>query len=508
MASTTNESTPAIPAADDDPRAAESSGRTDPIGIEIPVSVYASRYSVAGRGKGLPPVREETRTVIVFAQGAVVRLTANLSIGETVVLTNQQSGADVLCRVISVKAQPGIQNYVDLEFTQRAPGFWGSHANGGGSARTEAAPAVARTIPVAIPVPAALPQPTPMRLAAKPEAMPPTIDSRSESAAASGTLFPARFEPAPETRNESAGVSATMPGPISGDSAGLRTSRSREPILGSERLDWSEPGSGSKKVLWVAAALVLAAGIAGGDYLYTQRGASSVAPASITVAAPAPPPIEQATPTPTPMPDDSSHPVWTDSTSDASAGNAITAESKSATQSAAQQDDTAAESTVQPQPRRSAIPLGNLQPISRTAAISGSSEAPPALAAQNSGAEDVLRSGVLSGASRVEEPPPPGAPAPGSVVRQGGQLQMPRAILSPQPVYPEAARSQRVEGVVMMDALIDATGTVTDVKVLSGPLLLQQAAMLALRKWKYQPALLNGQPTSVHTHVSMTFTAP
>ncbi len=54
-----------------------------------------------------------------------MRLTATLAANELVVLTNQRSGADVICRVVSVKAQPGIQNYVDLEFTQRASGFWG-----------------------------------------------------------------------------------------------------------------------------------------------------------------------------------------------------------------------------------------------------------------------------------------------------------------------------------------------------------------------------------------------
>ena len=94
-----------------------------------------------GSGRGLsktpPPVREETRTVIVFSQGAVVRLSATVSVGEMVVLTNQQTGADVLCRVGAVKTQPGIQNYVDLEFTQRAPGFWGGASAADPSARTE-----------------------------------------------------------------------------------------------------------------------------------------------------------------------------------------------------------------------------------------------------------------------------------------------------------------------------------------------------------------------------------
>jgi hypothetical protein len=89
------------------------------------VTIHASRYSAASKGAGkLPPVHEETRTVIIFPQGAVVRLSAMVTPGELVVVTNNRTGADVICRVTSVKTQPGIQNYVNLEFTQRALGFW------------------------------------------------------------------------------------------------------------------------------------------------------------------------------------------------------------------------------------------------------------------------------------------------------------------------------------------------------------------------------------------------
>ena len=84
-------------------------------GAEIPVTVHASRYSASSKGAGkLPPVHEETRTVIIFPQGAVVRLSATVTPGELVVLTNKRTGADVICRVTSVKTQPGIQNYVRI----------------------------------------------------------------------------------------------------------------------------------------------------------------------------------------------------------------------------------------------------------------------------------------------------------------------------------------------------------------------------------------------------------
>src|SRR5262245_7045947 len=139
-----------------DPKApAARPSRRDAIGAEIPVTVHASR-STQGLGKNLPSVHEDTKTVIVLQQGAVVRLTASLVTGETVVLTNRMTGADVLCRVGNVKSQPGIQHYVDLEFIQRAPSFWGDTtaassaplAVEGAAAPAVEAPAAATPMPV------------------------------------------------------------------------------------------------------------------------------------------------------------------------------------------------------------------------------------------------------------------------------------------------------------------------------------------------------------------------
>jgi protein TonB len=58
---------------------------------------------------------------------------------------------------------------------------------------------------------------------------------------------------------------------------------------------------------------------------------------------------------------------------------------------------------------------------------------------------------------------------------------------------------------VVIDALIDATGRVSTMKVISGPALLHQSAMDAVRQWKYQPATLNGQPMAMHLTVTVQF---
>jgi protein TonB len=62
-----------------------------------------------------------------------------------------------------------------------------------------------------------------------------------------------------------------------------------------------------------------------------------------------------------------------------------------------------------------------------------------------------------------------------------------------------------VSGFVLIDAVVDETGKVGDMRVLSGNPVLRQAAMESLRMWKYEPARLNGQPTSAHVQVRMNF---
>jgi protein TonB len=67
------------------------------------------------------------------------------------------------------------------------------------------------------------------------------------------------------------------------------------------------------------------------------------------------------------------------------------------------------------------------------------------------------------------------------------------------------AKNQRISGDVRVDALVDAAGKVTAVKVISGPALLQQSAMDAIRGWKYQPATLDGKPVPMHLTVTLQF---
>jgi peptidyl-prolyl cis-trans isomerase A (cyclophilin A) len=74
------------------------------------------------------------------------------------------------------------------------------------------------------------------------------------------------------------------------------------------------------------------------------------------------------------------------------------------------------------------------------------------------------------------------------------------------PVYPIDAKKAGVSGTVVMSAIIGTDGLVKDLQIVSGPDLLQQAALDAVREWRYRPYLLNGQPVEVRTQINVIFT--
>jgi TonB family protein len=120
----------------------------------------------------------------------------------------------------------------------------------------------------------------------------------------------------------------------------------------------------------------------------------------------------------------------------------------------------------------------------------------------SSNSTDAGSAGLDSGLPAVngKQPAAPETPLP-----VGGDVKPAKLIGKVDPAYPALARNQHVSGDVRIDALIDANGRVTTMKVISGPTLLHQAAMEALRQWKYQPASLDGKPVPMHLTVTLQF---
>jgi protein TonB len=114
--------------------------------------------------------------------------------------------------------------------------------------------------------------------------------------------------------------------------------------------------------------------------------------------------------------------------------------------------------------------------------------------------------GVISGASRAYIPPPVAkAPQPTAPVRVGGHVKPPRLIVRRDPIYPVLARQGMQQGTVSIDAVIDSKGNVVEMQVVSGPPLLLDAALNAVREWKYEPTYLNDQPVPVRLIVTVVF---
>jgi TonB family protein len=483
-------------------------------------------------GKNLPSVHEDTKTVIVLQQGAVVRLTASLITGETVVLTNRMTGADVLCRVGNIKSQPGIQHYVDLEFMQRAPGFWGDTAAASNAPMATEPHAVAPApaavpgpiaaqaaiplppVPVSPPVPppppaaaASPPAPSPALVAtpAPPPSPAPVADLPSAPAAQSIELAPLA-EPVALSRKVSQAGSVT---PIR-SSPGHATLSS----ISAEGESYRAPRS-HKALLGTAAGVLLLAGAAGGYWFYgRQTVASPPAPQQAAYVPPVPvlpDPVEASEamePEPASLgPSLESQMdvvIETHPSEDAAAVPVPAAPAAARTSPATARPPAPAARPPAPVARRSSVPIGQLQaPKAKiTATRMDASEPPPVIVGAanlgDTGAADALLAAEPAGPA----PPPVRVNAQPTV---GGQLQQPQLISSVAPVYPPNARMQRIQGVVVLDALVDETGKVVETTVIAGPAPLLSAAQQAVRGWKYKPAELNGKPIAVHTKVSVRF---
>jgi protein TonB len=157
-----------------------------------------------------------------------------------------------------------------------------------------------------------------------------------------------------------------------------------------------------------------------------------------------------------------------------------------------------------PQPTQAAIPLSapdHIAPeVPRGQPIDGAFT--QSIGDATSGLE--IGAGVGVSMDLPVAPPPP--PEVTKLVRAGGVIREPKKIVHVPPVYPIIAQQARDEGVVILEAIIDERGNVDRIKVLRSKPLLDQAAIDAVRAWKYTPTTLNGVPVQVLMTITVTFT--
>ena len=145
-------------------------------------------------------------------------------------------------------------------------------------------------------------------------------------------------------------------------------------------------------------------------------------------------------------------------------------------------------------------------PIEAPATITAESIVPstPEPVGVEGGVEGGIEGGVVGGivGGLLEAPPPP---PPRTPVRIGGRITAPALIYRVDPKYPDFAAQAQIEGLVILEATVDTEGRVQAVQVLRSHGLLDQAAIDAVKQWRYSPLILNGQPFPFILTVSVRF---
>ena len=178
-----------------------------------------------------------------------------------------------------------------------------------------------------------------------------------------------------------------------------------------------------------------------------------------------------------------------------------------------------------PAPARPAEPRPTAQPVTQPDPVTAPLETPAELKAEATtgtasaiagveggvagGVEGGVVGGVIGGivggiVSPVPPPPPP--PAPVVPVRIGGQISRPALVHRVEPVYSDVAATAHLVGTVILEAVVGTDGRVESVKVLRPRhVLLDNAAVAALKQWRYTPLVLNGITTPFVLTVTFTF---
>jgi TonB family protein len=552
------------------------SPRSNPVCLEVGVTIR----SLPNEANGLTqPIREEGRTVIVFDNGAVLRSTNNMPIGQTVILSNP-NGRDVVCRVVGGRNLPSVKGYVEVEFLEPVNDFWGIHQDGNPAA--VAAPSAAAPAPREVQAP---PRPSPLRAAsyqeapAKPVSVSlgsgptfediPGIAGMSSSAARESKTEPAR--PAPEriakvasdyNRSENASPTSlanwnSTPAELPVEKHAIAAMRDAlsttsptptRDFLSNGLMAYEQPGSSSsasngRTPLIVGLAALVLAGV--GAAVYVMHGKSTpvpvaktavvsqpstpVPPAAKTAPEPIQPPLDAAA-QPTTQPQPPAEPVVVEQAQPVAAATVPAVVKSPATTDSrpesrqeprnVRREEKNAAVTKQPDlssSRRPVIPnlkMGSPSAPNRNLANPGEGATPMTEIASTDAVGGVPAAGLLTSAGRTSNPPapppsvlPPLVPAPPTAAPVAAPkiASSPRLISSTRPIYPAAAKQSSIQGSVTVSANIDVNGKVVSAKALSGPLLLQAAAVDAVKQWKYSPGLIDGKPAPSQVTVGVEF---
>lgn len=358
--------------------------------------------------------------------------------------------------------------------------------------------------------------------AAKPKELDsPAASSRASAQGAASAPAPAKevlrpsvspWEPTPTAAPAPGKDDRDKPQLVIKKASAVDESAVEPPAFSALRLE-DEPseGGGSKKTLLIAAAVVLAAmaGYVGWSKMHT----GSAQPA---VQAPAPAVQEQApaadgqviTMEPQTVPAGKPSPSEGKAAS-AQGREAVTAAPGAKTSSAPKptitvgpEDATSHEVTVAKAQEPLVVRNDAPRPVAAPPAAPETAEPPaPGAVGGTSNTDEKALAGIVSAPAGVPAKPP-------QTLKISQGVSQGLLLKRVQPVYPAQALQMRVQGAVELDASISTDGSVTKIKVLRGQPSLARAAVDAVRQWKYQPYVLNGEPVAIDTQITVNFKLP
>jgi TonB family protein len=538
--------------------------RADAVSLDVPVKVHGSRVTEVVRGvtPHTEPFEEESSTMIVFPHGGVVRMATAVSVGQMLVLTNLRSSQDAICRVVKVRAYSNTQAYVEVEFTHRQPGYWGVHFPAddeeSGLGTMAAAPAAVDTVekkpvissvsmkvetiakapatphktesafapigshedvqpsasqteikpkvvPIAQPTPQLRVAPTPAPVAPAAAvahvAAPPVVALPAKPVAVTREIVEPEIEEIEEAPVEAPRSSRSFGTLTGGSGKATRSGEAAEYLAHSEPAVHVQAAAPRGNVgLWIGACVFfLVAGLAGGAFYFRQHSAAPQQQAAMAT-----PQSVQQSAADTTAQSQASQPA-AENTQPAPSDRSGRASSQPSNQAPIQE-------VAEAQPRSASTPARELRPAPAPPTFVASNNARP-VARANSKASEAAAPSVIGatsantaeisdviGSSNVAAPP-----APTVRVRVGGVIVQPQLVHSVPPIYPTAARTANISGNVVLNAQVDKDGNVSSVKVVSGPVPLQAAAIAAMKQWKYKAATLDADPIATTVTVTIRF---
>jgi hypothetical protein len=462
----------------------------EPVALEMAVVATGARPGHAGDKREL--FTEETQTVLVFEKGAVIRLSAAVADGQLLFLTNKKTGKEVVTQVVRKRSFRPTSCYVDLEFTEASPGFWGVEfpktaptmpsQNASVSSEDDAGDSAKHTAPPDLQEVERLKKEV-SELQTQLKTLTsggPSAEAASAAQAGGGGAAHSNLAKQHEDK-----ILAQL----------LAQEAEQEKLHGPKRLV-AYPQKGTSSAVKTAgkvatagafALVIVAAGVAAYRFglLDSWVGKSAAAkPAPSHASTTATPGPSAAPKSANLAPSPNTTPVGSPAVSEAVS---VSAESK----------------TLDAFPTTTSVAAPPVVGNSTRSNVVASTNIVPKETRRN----DTASKSLVDRSSRPTAPinNSSGALSENSSTTGTEEYIGPKLLHAVKPVSPPEALRNYITGSVNVDALVDVTGHVKSVTVISGPKKLWNTAIEQMKEYLYEPARKNGKPVTSHVQTSLQY---